>query len=191
MIEVRYAGVVVGRSAIIRELDTRGLFLGITEPMPVGTSVTLRIGDRDDVAGRVEAVSESQELARAGMRVRFDDAGAASLFGTPSEAGPEVVEPAWPNEPAAPAPVAAIAAAGSGSIRVEVAPTGSLGVTPSGHRRIVVDASTDKERDSAAPASNDDEGDLSVPVGGDSGRIPAPDPSAFNGGKKGRRNRRR
>ena len=26
MIEVRYAGVVVGRSAIVRELDTRGLF---------------------------------------------------------------------------------------------------------------------------------------------------------------------
>jgi len=46
MIEVRYAGAVVGRSAIVRELDTQGLFLGVTEPMPVGTVVTLRIGDQ-------------------------------------------------------------------------------------------------------------------------------------------------
>ena len=55
----------VGRSAIVRELDTRGLFLGITEPMPVGTPVILKIGE-DSVPGKVAAVSESQELARAG-----------------------------------------------------------------------------------------------------------------------------
>lgn len=92
MIEVRYAGVVVGRSAIVRELDTRGLFLGITEPMPVGTPVVLRIGDRpgaDEVPGTVEVVSEATELANAGMRVRFTDPKAAALFGTPAQAPPE------------------------------------------------------------------------------------------------------
>ena len=85
MIEVRYAGAVVGRSAIVRELDTRGLFLGVTEPMPVGTEVTLRVGEQD-VTGKVAAVSESQEVAKAGMRVRLDDPASASLFGTPGQA---------------------------------------------------------------------------------------------------------
>src|SRR4051812_23930247 len=88
MIEVRYAGAVVGRTAIVRELDTRGLFLGITEPLPVGTPVTLKIGD-DSVEGKVSAVAESPELARTGMRVRFSDPSAAGLFGTPGEAAPE------------------------------------------------------------------------------------------------------
>ncbi len=210
MIEVRYEGVVVGRSAIIRELDTRGLFLGITEPMPVGTSVTLRIGDRsgaDEVPGKVELVSESQELARAGMRVRFADPRAAALFGTPVEAAPEPPAPE-------PEPVVVVAAvnpavaspspAASGATPDQGAPPVA---PPGGHRRIVVDASTDKARDAAAPeiqsashsgahahAQGDDDSDLSAPVGGDSGRIPAPEPSAFGGAggaKKGRRTTRR
>lgn len=210
MIEVRYAGVVVGRSAIVRELDTRGLFLGITEPMPVGTPVILRIAERGgtDIHGKVELVSESQELVHAGMRVRFADPTAATLFGTPVQAPPE------PEQPVAPPAAAAPAAAASPAVSAEaVVATGdraavdaATGASPTGsHRRIVIDASADRasaEATAANPEPADDEGDLSGAVGsatagstagGTDGRIPAPDPGAFSGGggKKGRRNRRR
>ncbi|MBC8131494.1 MAG: hypothetical protein H7X95_00825 [Deltaproteobacteria bacterium] len=204
MIEVRYAGVVVGRTAIIRELDTRGLFLGITEPLPVGTAVVLRIGDKagaEEVPGRVELVSEAQELSHAGMRVRFADPRAAVLFGTPVEAPPETEPVPEPYRAADPVVHNAEAAA-SPSVRDQAAPEAAIGASPTGHRRIVVDASADNARAAAAAASAsageapdaaESEGDLSGAVGGDKDRIPAPDPSAFGGegGKKGRRNRRR
>lgn len=196
MIEVRYAGVVVGRSAIIRELDTRGLFLGITEPLPVGTEVLLRIGDRpgaEEVVGKVETVSESQELARAGMRVRFADARAATLFGTPSEAPPEPEPEPIPvvAEPAAAPAIDSAVRSGEPSASDQ-----SASALPGGPRRIVVDASLERARDTAAPPEPTDEADVSgANTLGDSGRIPAPDPSAFGGpgggGKKGRRNKRR
>lgn len=222
MIEVRYAGVVVGRSAIVRELDTRGLFLGITEPMPVGTPVVLRIGDREgaeEVPGTVEVVSEAAELARAGMRVRFTDPRAATLFGTPVQAPPESAPPQpahreVPPPAASPAPpaMAAAAARAPASLVTSAVPSGArdqaapeLAASPSGtggHRRIVVDASADRARAAMAAAPSPaapvevrgDEGELSEGVSTDTGRIPAPDPTAFSGGgggKKGRRNRRR
>jgi hypothetical protein len=204
MIEVRYAGVVVGRSAIIRELDTRGLFLGITEPMPVGTPVVLRISGRsaaEDVEGKIDAVSESQDMEKAGMRVRFANPQAATVFGTPGQAAAEPVEPVLPaavapaaveSRPQA-APARATAPAGGAS-----APAGVASAAPGSPRPVVIDASADDSRASETPAaevSRDDEGELSLPEGGgDSERIPAPDPSAFSsggGGKRGRRNRRR
>jgi hypothetical protein len=154
MIEVRYAGAVVGRSAIVRELDTNGLFLGITEPMPVGTPVTLKIGDQT-ADGKVAVVSESQELARAGMRVRFSDPASAKLFGTPTEAPAEpevVVAAAPPKAPEAAAPVAASA---------EDASKGTATRNTSGPRRIIVDASTEN---AAAPAQAAEEIDASGPV---------------------------
>ncbi len=196
MIEVRYAGVVVGRSAIVRELDTRSLFLGITEPLPVGTPVVLRIGDRgatEDVPGKVEAVSESQELARAGMRVRFADPRAAVLFGTPVEAPPEpvvpfVAAPAHPDAPVQP----------KGDLPPPpadpTAPDGPLSVSASGHRRIVVDASTERGRAGMASESGDEAPAPGTGTVAENVRIPAPAPSAFGGpggGKKGRRNRGR
>ena len=196
MIEVRYAGVVVGRSAIVRQLDTRGLFLGITEPLPVGTSVVLHISDRaagDDVPGKVVAVSESQELAHAGMRVRFADPAAASLFGAPEEAAPEPELPPPPARAVEPAPPAAVA-------EVAAAPEAAPASQPSGHRRIVVDASSEPPPEPAAPeaAGDDESASHSAAVAGvdgagtESGRIPAPDPSAFSGGgRRGRRPRRR
>jgi hypothetical protein len=192
MIEVRYAGVVVGRSAIVRELDTRSLFLGITEPLPVGTPVVLRIGDRgvtQDVPGKVEAVSESLELARAGMRVRFADPSAAVLFGTPMEAPPEPVLPAAATPAAAPAQPEAGVPAGATE---KAAPDAPVSASPSGHRRIVVDASTERARIGAASESHDETPAPGAGVEG--GRIPAPDPSAFGGsggGRKGRRTRGR
>lgn len=103
-IEVRYAGAVVGRSEAVRDLDTKGVFLGLAEPLPVGTSVALRASDRpstEEVAATVEAVFESQDLTRSGMRVRFADARAASRFGSPGDpaAEPAVAAAGGAGEP--------------------------------------------------------------------------------------------
>lgn len=186
MIEIRYEGALIGRSAIVRELDTRGLFLGITEPMPVGTSITLKIGD-EVVSGRVAAVSEAQELARAGMRVTFAEPAAAAFFGTPVAAAPQA------ESVSAPAPVAETnppAPAGASAAAAPEPATSSAAVAEAsaGHRRIVVDASTERPVEGAVEAADNVE--VSGPVTEDE-RIPAPDPSAFGGGKKNRRNKRR
>ena len=202
MIEVRYAGVVIGRTAVIRELDTRGLFLGITEPMPVGTPLSLRIGDQpvdQAVQGKVQTVSESQELAHAGMRVRFTDPSAAALFGTPSEASPEpepeTVTVIVPEEEksAFAAPSAAVPGAVGASAPDAASPAA---LPPAVHRRIVVDASAEKVETAGVPeAASADEGDPSTANAGGGERIPAPDPLAFGpgagGGRRGRRNKRR
>jgi len=178
MIEVRYAGAVVGRSAIVRGLDTQGLFLGITEPMPVGTIVTLKIGDQAVVA-KVASVAESQELARAGMRVRFADPASASLFGTPAES----TEPAVPFEVAPPRPSAPQAVPRELS---RPAPSGQAAAPIpdqlSGPRRIVVDASTE-----SAAVTSEAEPTPSVATA-----APANEPGGGEGGnKKNRRNKRR
>jgi hypothetical protein len=185
MIEVRYAGAVVGRTAVVRELDTRGLFLGIAEPLPVGTPVILKIGD-ESVAGKVSAVAESQELARAGMRVRFADPASAALFGPPGEAAPEVEAP-----PSAKAPVAAVA---------DAAPVSPASPTVTGPRRIVVDASSDHpvpEPSSTADLSTGaDAGDAASAVGAGDGKPGEGKPGDGKAGdkagdKKNRRNKRR
>jgi hypothetical protein len=172
-IEVRYAGVVVGRSSVVRELDTKGLFLGVTDPLPVGTDVTLKVGDRV-VEGKVASVQESQDAAHSGMRVRFEDPGAASLFGSPAEASSET----RPETSSATRPEAHLPAPPAAAPVADVA-----------------------EHDDAAEMAADASGAHEVTPGlvngspdGD-GRIPAPDPSALGGhpggGKKGRRGRRR
>lgn len=177
MIEVRYAGAVVGRTAIVRELDTRGLFLGITEPLPVGTAVTLKIGD-ESVAGKVSAVAESQELARAGMRVRFADPASAALFGTPGEAAPEAEPP-----PSAKAPVAPEMEGAS----ADAAPVSLASPTATGPRRIVVDASSDHPAPEPSSAADLSTGvDAGDGTGGD-GKPGDGKP----GDKKNRRNKRR
>jgi len=179
MIEVRYAGAVVGRTAIVRELDTRGLFLGITEPLPVGTPVTLKIGD-DSVEGKVSAVAESPELARTGMRVRFSDPSAAGLFGTPGEAAPEP-EPVLPTRPAV-----------ESAAVDQAAPAGLSAPAVSGPRRIVVDAST--EHAVPDPSSGSD-GTAGIDAADATGAVASPDGRSGDGkpgdGKKSRRNKRR
>jgi hypothetical protein len=197
MIEIRYAGAVVGRSSIIRELDTRGLFLGMTEPLPLGTAVDLKI-DEQIVPGRVEQVSESQELARAGMRIRFSRPESAQLFGTPVEAPPEAAPPLWFSTQ----PAAHESRTLNGEAAGVTLPMPASSAT-SGPRRIVVDASTEK---GLAGSAGDPEG--SPPDANGAGgpgleagideptdtRIPAPDPAALGGvggGRKNRRNRRR
>jgi hypothetical protein len=111
----------------------------------------------------------------------------AALFGTPVDAAPEPELPPAPSRAADPLPVAAVASPSS-------APAAMMPAQPSGPRRIVVDASAQRERESAAPEAGgeDDGGDHTGATGGESGRIPAPDPSAFSGGgRRGRRSRRR
>ena len=72
-IEVRYAGVIVGRGVLARDLGEDGAFVGIAEPLPVGTSVTLKIGDAVR-EGRVDEVVESADPAVVGMRVSWGGA---------------------------------------------------------------------------------------------------------------------
>jgi len=181
MIEVRYAGAVVGRSAIVRELDTQGLFLGVTEPMPVGTVVTLRIGDQA-VQAKVAAVAESQELARAGMRVRFADPAAARLFGTPVEAA----EPAVPFEVTPPRPPAPQAVPGELSSPA-AANSGQAASQASAPRRIVVDASTEN---AAVPDEAEAAPSAATPATTSPPTNESPGPGD-GGNRKNRRNRRR
>src|SRR3954468_16140650 len=140
MIEVRYAGAVVGRSAVVRDADPQGLFVGVTEPMPVGTELILTIGD-EAAPGKVAAVVESQELARCGMRVQFLDPDEAVLFGmalaaavaapTPASgpaSGPTVVGAAPSGRVAAAIGSGRVAAAvASGRVADTVAPVPSAG----------------------------------------------------------------
>ena len=86
--EVRYGGVVVGRSPQVRDRTDAGAFVVFGEPLPVGTSLVLKIDDKDQHA-RVTEVVESADASAAGMRVRF----------------------VKPGEKAAPAPAARAAAA--------------------------------------------------------------------------------
>jgi len=119
IIEVRYAGAVVSRSAVVRDLDARGLFIGLTEPLPVGTEVTLALGG-DAVPAKVASVFESQELTRAGMRVVFGDSSSSELFRAIADA-----------TPAAEAPSASLSGS-SGSGRVVAPASGSRSGASSG-----------------------------------------------------------
>jgi hypothetical protein len=70
-VEIRYAGVVIGRAQEIRGGDgDSSFFLVVREPMPVGSVVHLRTGDRETPARVVHAV-ESADAAAAGIQVRL------------------------------------------------------------------------------------------------------------------------
>jgi hypothetical protein len=75
-VEIRYAGVVVGRSSAVRDLDAAGAFIVFGEPLPVGTRLSIKIGDSLREA-RIEQVLESADANAAGIRVRFVDDSAA------------------------------------------------------------------------------------------------------------------
>jgi hypothetical protein len=68
-IEVRYAGVVVGRATQVKDWNAEGAFIGFAEPLPTGTRIELR-GDQIRSA-RVEEAIESSDPAICGMRVSF------------------------------------------------------------------------------------------------------------------------
>jgi hypothetical protein len=101
-VEIRYAGVVVGRAESIRRAgDASGgrLFLATSEPMPVGTVIELVTGNSIATA-RVVRVIESPDAATAGMEVRIGNA--AELTEEPVVAPPIVVEPPAPDSSAVP-----------------------------------------------------------------------------------------
>jgi hypothetical protein len=132
VIEVRYAGVVVGRSTKVRDWDTAGAFIGFAEPLPSGTSLVLR-GDGIDQPARVVAVFESADPAVAGMQVKFVGAAeaarpapkpvAAAAKSTPSPAPARAPEPAIVTAATATAERAPVAVAEAPPVEASDAPS--------------------------------------------------------------------
>ena len=128
MIEVRYAGVLLGRSTKVRDWDTAGAFIGFAEPMPSGTSLVLR-GDGVDQAARVVEVFESADPAVAGMQVKF--IGSAEAARPAPKPAAAAVKPASAPEPArAPEPAAVTAPAPAVKATPEQAPVVVAGASP-------------------------------------------------------------
>lgn len=119
-VEVRYAGVVVGRTDRVQAHENaRGrLFVGLAEPLPVGTTVEL-VSGTEVLSARVTRVVESVDPAVAGMDV--------ALPGAAAEA-PAVVtpEPASARAPAEEPPAAAPAAEPAKAPPDAVPPAASL-----------------------------------------------------------------
>jgi hypothetical protein len=94
-VEIRYAGVVIGRAQEIRGSDgDSSFFLVVRDPMPVGSVVHLRTGDRETPARVIHTV-ESADAAAAGIQVR--------LIGEAEEVATEWIPPPAPVEKARPA----------------------------------------------------------------------------------------
>ena len=86
VIELRYAGVVIGKATVSGPIDEGGdksVFVPVPDPLPVGTKVGIKIDDRM-LDGRVIAVAESTDSAKCGMKVRIGGAAA----GATSASGP-------------------------------------------------------------------------------------------------------
>jgi hypothetical protein len=110
VIEVRYAGVVVGRSTKVRDWGDAGAFIGFAEPLPTGTPLVLK-GDGVEQPARVVQVIESADPAVAGMQVTFVDVARAvrpspRSAAAPAKAAAPSAAPAAAAAAAAPAPVA-------------------------------------------------------------------------------------
>jgi hypothetical protein len=118
-VEIRYAGVVVGRSTKVRDWDTAGAFIGFAEPLPSGTSVVLR-GDGVEQKARVVEVFESADPAVAGMQVKFIGAAEAAR---PAPRPAAAVPSAAPAPAAPPEPAPAAAKADASPVEVSDAPS--------------------------------------------------------------------
>jgi hypothetical protein len=164
-IEVRYAGVAIGRALSVGDLEANGLFLGIGDPMPVGTVIGVKVDD-DLVEGRVVDVVESAEPSKCGIRIRFEEPSAMSLFGLAGA-------PARPPRPKSDSASASAAPAPAAAAAVPAVPQE---VAPSSEASVAVLAGDDAEAGGAADAAGggDDSG------GGQAGA-----------GQGGRRRRRR
>jgi hypothetical protein len=167
VIEVRYAGIVVGQATAVRDRTPTGVFVGVSDPLPVGTILSLKIGDQL-TDGRVEQVVESSESSQVGMRVRFVDNRAAAT-----------TAPA-----AAPAAPVAVAPAPSAAVRM---PPAATRVPPAATP--LASAPSGPESTSAAPSEE--------AGAGESERVPGVSdlaesgPQNLEGGGGGRRRRRR
>jgi hypothetical protein len=120
--EVRYGGVVVGRSPQLRDRSDTGAFVVFGEPLPVGTALVLKIDEKDQHA-RVTEVVESADASAAGMRVRFVSAA--------QKAAPAPAPQPAPAPAVAAAPAVAQTGPESGSSPVPVAVGGSEGSSAS------------------------------------------------------------
>jgi len=183
--EVRYGGVVVGRSPQVRDRTDAGAFLVFSEPLPVGTSLTLKIDEKEQPAVVTEVV-ESADASAAGMRVRF---GTAAAKTAPASRPPEraaAPAPAPAPAAAAPAPVAAAPAP---------APVAAPPPAPAAPAPAAVVATPASEPASApvpVPVGTEGStGSTGVPSGGDASAQHAADPHAHHDGEHGRRKRRR
>ena len=158
-VEVRYAGVVVGRSTKVRDWDTAGAFIGFAEPLPSGTSLVLR-GDGVEQAARVVQVFESADPSVAGMQVKFIGA---------AEAARPAPKPAPAAAPPAPAPARA------------PEPTVAAAATAEQGPVAVAEASPVEASDAPSSAATVDQGD-------ETGQA-EPSGQAGSGGKRRRRRR--
>jgi hypothetical protein len=71
-LEIRYAGVVIGRAQEVRsaEGDPLSFFIPVRDPMPVGTVLHMRSGEQETPVRVVRAL-ESTDAAACGMHVRI------------------------------------------------------------------------------------------------------------------------
>ena len=99
-LEIRYAGVVIGRAQEVRgaEGDAPSFFIPVRDPMPVGTVLHLRAGDRETPVRVVRAV-ETTDAAACGMQVRTigEAEEVARDFIPPPAAAAEKTKPATPT----------------------------------------------------------------------------------------------
>jgi len=124
-IEIRYAGVVIGQAQESHSIGEGNLsfFISVRDPMPVGSLLYLRSGDREAPA-RVLHVVESAD--KAGMSVHLLDEAEATAF----EATPPPAVMAEREKPAAvpaeTAPAEAAAEAAPAEAAAEAAPAEAL-----------------------------------------------------------------
>ena len=160
--EVRYAGVVVGRAAPLRDTDGAGVFVLCAEPMPVGTPVSLKIEEAERAA-RVTEVVESADANLAGMRVRFVSEAEVAL---PSggAAKPPAAKATAPVEaaPVAPAPVASAPVA---SAPVEAPPAAPPPVVTASVEAVPVEAAPAADPSTGTAVPSPVEGDGSAAAG--------------------------
>jgi hypothetical protein len=101
-LEIRYAGVTIGRAQEVRgaEGDVPSFFIPARDPMPVGTVLRMRSGDHETPVRVVRAV-ETTDAAACGMQVR--------TIGEAEEVAPEFIPPpaavAEKIKPGTPTPV--------------------------------------------------------------------------------------
>lgn len=202
-VEVRYAGVTVGRApTTVREVDATGVLIGITEPLPVGTSVTLTI-EETTLDGTVVAVAESQESGRSAMRVRLADTAAVRLVGgaAPATAAAASVAPAGGGAPAA---AGTATGAGTASARATASPADPSTAPATGTAASPAPASVASASGapgaSQPPAASSSSGVGFAPPAPDAtgdppdaahGASRGPDGGQGGGGKKNRRKNRR
>jgi hypothetical protein len=101
-LEIRYAGVTIGRAQEVRSAkdDVPSFFIPVRDPMPVGTVLRMRSGDHETPVRVVRAV-ETTDAAACGMQVR--------TIGEAEEVAPEFIPPpavvAEKIKPGTPTPV--------------------------------------------------------------------------------------